>query len=130
MFNSKKYFLLALVGIALGFSAFAQVTRPMKERKTRMTLAWKDSLYYGANISLQMDNSGSLIDLSPNVGYKFNKFLSVGVQGIFTNISYRYSSSYTYKSTFYGAGVFVRFKPLPFLFLQAEYDILSVPDNF
>jgi hypothetical protein len=24
----------------------------------------------------------------------------------------------------------VRFKPLPYLFLQAEYDVLSVPDNF
>lgn len=132
MFNPKKYFILGLFLVFMFFHGIAQDTRPIKTKKNRGSkppIAWKDSLYYGGNISLQMTGYGSLVDLSPNIGYKFNKYVSVGVQGIFTNLTYRYSNQ-MYKYTFYGAGVFARFKPLPFLFLQAEYDILSVPDHF
>ena len=105
----------------------AQKNRPARQPKPAIN--WKDSLYFGGNLGIQFMGNGTLIDLSPNVGYKFNKYLSVGVQGIFTNLTVR-NVNFVYKYMFYGLGGFVRIKPLPFLFLQAEYDVLSVPDNF
>jgi hypothetical protein len=104
----------------------SQKTRPVK---IKPKITWKDSLYFGGNLGIQFTGNGSLIDVSPNVGYKFNKYLSVGLQGIFTNITVR-DINFIYKYTFYGLGSFIRVKPLPYLFLQAEYDVLSVPDNF
>jgi hypothetical protein len=114
------------------FIGFSQDTRPAKVRQKSGNKAFtfqRDSLYYGGNLGLQFSTGGSLIDLSPNVGYKLVKYVSVGLQGIFTNISYNYGG-FTERYTFYGAGTFIRIKPIRFLFLQAEYDVLSVPDNF
>jgi hypothetical protein len=124
-------FLLSLVAT----KGFGQDTRPAKVKQksgNKIFSFQKDSLYYGGNIGLQFSTGGSLIDLSPNVGYKLIKYVSVGVQGIFTNISYKYGGpgGLTERYTFYGGGVFVRVKPINWLFLQAEYDVLSVPDNF
>ncbi len=130
MLNLRKYLSLTLFVFLTSFIGFSQTNRPMKSRSDKPKIAWKDSLYYGGNLGLQLTGNGSLIDISPNVGYKFNKYASVGIQGIFTNITFRQSQSFTYKYMFYGAGAFVRIKPLNFLFLQAEYDVLSVPDNF
>jgi hypothetical protein len=129
MLNLRKYFLFSFFALLMCSFAVAQNNRPMKTKSTKPKIAWKDSIYYGGNLGLQVSGNGSLVDLSPNVGYKFNKFASVGLQGIFTNLSIRYNS-FTYRYMFYGAGAFVRIKPLPFLFFQAEYDVLSVPDNF
>jgi hypothetical protein len=111
----------------LSVAVFAQKIRTGRQPKQQIN--WQDSLYYGGNLGLQLMGNGSLIDISPNVGYKFNKYLSVGLQGIFTNLTIR-NGNFVYRYMFYGLGGFVRIKPLPFLFLQAEYDVLSVPDNF
>lgn len=129
MLNVRKYFLLGIFAFLMLTTVVAQNNRPMKARGPKPKIAWKDSIYYGGNVGLQFSTNGSLLDLSPNVGYKFNKVFSVGLQGIFTNLSIR-NNAYTYRYMLYGGGAFIRVKPLNFLFLQAEYDILSVPDNF
>jgi hypothetical protein len=110
-------------------SVYAQSSQKIRPTKIKPQISWKDSLYYGGNLGVQFYGNGSLFDLSPNAGFKFNKYLSVGLQGIFTNLTVR-DVNFVYKYTFYGLGSFVRIKPLPYLFLQAEYDVLSVPDNF
>ncbi|MDP2387058.1 MAG: hypothetical protein Q8M29_11845 [Bacteroidota bacterium] len=126
----NAYTFAIILSTLIQINGVAQDNRPAKVNQKSPKKNFADSLYYGGNLGLQFfGNSGSLVDLSPNIGYKFNKFLSVGVQGIFTNITQRYSG-FTYRYMFYGAGTFVRVKPLPYLFLQAEYDVLSVPDAF
>jgi len=127
MFTRHLFFLALFFSFNSNF--FAQSSQKIRPAKIKSQISWKDSLYYGGNLGIQFTGNGSLIDLSPNVGYKFNKYLSVGLQGIFTNLTVR-SSNFLYKYTFYGLGTFIRVKPLPYLFLQAEYDVLSVPDNF
>lgn len=127
MFRRYLFFLTFIFfSISMLFGQGSQKIRPAK---IKPKISWKDSLYFGGNLGIQFTGNGSLIDLSPNVGYKFNKYLSVGLQGIFTNITVR-DINFVYKYTFYGLGSFIRIKPLPYLFLQAEYDVLSVPDNF
>src|ERR1700752_3217039 len=123
------YTLAIILTTLLQVNGFGQDHRPAKVKQKTPKKNFQDSLYYGGNLGLQLYASGSLVDLSPNVGYKFNKFFSVGIQGIFTNITQKYGG-FNYRYMFYGAGAFVRVKPLPYLFFQAEYDILSVPDAF
>lgn len=103
--------------------------RPIKNTQKKAEINYKENIYYGGNLGLSFYSSGSLIDLSPNVGYKWNKYFSGGVQFIFTNINYR-DQNFTYNYRFYGAGVFARVLALDWLFLQAEYDILDVPADF
>lgn len=127
MFRRPLFFLIQF--LVCIYTINAQSSQKIRPIKNKPQITWKDSLYYGGNLGIQFTGNGSLIDLSPNVGYKFNKYLSVGLQGIFTNITVR-DINFVYKYTFYGLGSFIRVKPLPYLFLQAEYDVLSVPDNF
>lgn len=120
---------------ALLFTAIfcnAQDTRPVKGRMEKPKVNWKEQVYWGGNVGLRLTNSGSLVDLSPNAGYKFTKYVSGGAQVIFTNITIKtnVTNGFTYRYMFYGGGLFARVQTFNWLFLQAEYDILSVPDNF
>lgn len=127
-----KLSLSLLLLFSLVFVCYGQDSRPVRPAKSKTgtsTIDWKEKLYYGGNVGLQMYGSGGFLDLSPNIGYKLNNYVSGGVQMIYTNIWNRYGNI-TYKYTFYGAGVFARLKTFNWLFLQAEYDLLNVPDNF
>jgi hypothetical protein len=87
MFRRYLFFLTFIFfSISMLFGQGSQKIRPAK---IKPQISWKDSLYFGGNLGIQFTGNGSLIDLSPNVGYKFNKYLSVGLQGIFTNITVR-----------------------------------------
>ncbi len=97
--------------------------------KTREQSAFWKQVYWGGNLGLQLSNFGGMIDVSPNAGYKFNDFLSVGPQLIYTNLWAR-SGTVTYKYIFFGGGAFARVRVMQWLFLQAEYDLLSVPDLY
>ena len=86
-------------------------------------------MYWGGNVALSIGSGSGYYELSPNAGYKFNDVFSVGPQAIYQNYTYKYGNM-TYNYNIYGGGVFGRALLIPMLFLQAEYDILSVPDNF
>ncbi len=93
----------------------------------------KEKLYYGCNIALRFYSyNGSSVfyyDLSPHVGYKFTDVLSAGLQIIYNNsVLTRGNSSVSYNVV--GAGVFGRVIVYKYLFLQAEYDLLSVPQYY
>jgi hypothetical protein len=128
MLLPKNLFFFILLIWAMN-AAQAQDTRPAREKKQLEKTEWKEQVYYGGNLGLQFNGNGSLIDISPNAGYKFNKIISTGPQLIFTNLNYK-SQAFTYRYTFYGGGAFVRAQAFPWLFLQAEYDLLSVPNAF
>jgi len=125
----NRFNFLVFIGLFVFIDCKSQDTPPFKPVTKAPKNQWKDSLYYGGNLGVQLTSNGTLIDLSPNVGYKFNKILSIGLQAVFTTLSYR-TPNYNYRYTFYGLGSFIRIKPVSFLFLQAEYDLLNVPDNF
>lgn len=128
--KNRFYILLALL-LFVTVTLNAQDNRKpkVKDKSPKKTLFSADSIYWGGNLGLSAYNGTTFVDISPNVGYKFNKYISGGIQTIYTSITQRYGN-YVYKYSFYGAGPFIRIKPIKFLFLQAEYDILSVPDAF
>lgn len=92
-----------------------------------------DNIYYGCNIQLGFygTSMGNALyyDLSPHVGYKFNEFLSAGVQVIYNNTSYT-SGAKRFNYNIFGIGAFGRVLILDRFFLQAEFDALSVPANY
>lgn len=90
-------------------------------------------MYFGANLGLSYyaTSYGQVLyyDISPNVGYKLDKIFSVGVQIVNVN-SILYSGASHISYNIIGGGGFVRAQVLDFLFLQAEYDLLSVPTGY
>ncbi len=126
----KNGLLSILLFIGYMCKLYSQDNRPVKPaHNDKDKIKWQENVYWGGNLGLQLYGSTGMIDISPNAGYKLNKYVSGGIQLIYTNIWAHYSNS-TYRYKFYGAGLFARVKPLNFLFLQAEYDLLNVPDVF
>ncbi|MGZ3864283.1 MAG: hypothetical protein ACXVPF_13810 [Bacteroidia bacterium] len=110
-----------------GFTNYKNGGKPKEETP------FQDKLYYGCNIALRAYSSGGAsvfyYDLSPHVGYKFNEYLSSGAQIIYNNFVLTQGASHA-NYNIIGGGVFARFVFAKAFFLQAEYDILTVPDNF
>ena len=93
----------------------------------------KEKLYFGCNIALRYYsyNGASVFyyDLSPHVGYKFTEDLSAGIQIVYNNsVLTRGNSSASYNVI--GGGVFARYVIYKSIFVQAEYDLLSVPQDY
>jgi hypothetical protein len=95
-----------------------------------------EKLYFGCNVGLSYYGQGTggtnvlYYDLSPNAGYKFNKVLSAGVQIVYNNSILYYGNVHVSYSVV-GAGLFGRaLIPRTPFFLQVEYDILSVPQDY
>ena len=90
-------------------------------------------LYFGSYVYLTGYGtpSGAIIsyELSPHVGYKFNDKLSAGLQILYTN-SILTSGSNKVSYSIVGGGIFARYMPIKFLFVQVEYDFLTVPGNY
>jgi hypothetical protein len=89
---------------------------------------WK-KVYWGGNLALSFGSYSSYYEISPNAGYKINNILSVGPQIIYQSYTYHYSNANT-TFNIYGGGAFARALIIPQIFLQAEYDILSVPNSY
>lgn len=103
------------------------------KRPSTNTPPFTDNIYYGCNLQLgyYAASGGNILyyDISPHAGYKFNEYLSAGVQIIYNN--QRYSSGLTHINyDIFGIGGFGRVLLLGRFFLQAEIDALSVPGSF
>lgn len=134
-------FSLIFILMLSSFDAEAQRRRKSKKRTSRKArtekvdkdyLSFKDRLWFGSNVDLQLSNGFFQFGLNPMVGYKFTDWLSVG-PSLITNYSHTkiYDANnsnivYNLKSFNYGAGIFARAKFLNQFFFQTEYNISSV----
>ena len=126
MAKVQKIFVLIL--FFLPFISFSQGdTRPVREKKEKEPFEIREKLYWGSGISLYADRSNFMLDISPQLGYKIYEKFSVGVQALYTYQSLVYRNK-KYDLSIYGGGIFARYVILDWLFVQAEYDILSVPN--
>lgn len=103
------------------------------KRPTTDVTPFMDNVYYGCNLQLGAgsSNGASTIyyDISPHAGYKFNEYLSLGVQVIYNNTTYTFGTQRINYNIF-GTGVFGRILILNHLFIQGEIDALSIPANY
>ena len=82
----------------------------------------KDKMFIGGNFGLSFGDF-TLINISPQVGYRFNDILAagVGVNFIYSSTKYRYFQP-TYRESFGVAGlnIFGRVYPIQYAFLQLQ----------
>jgi hypothetical protein len=94
--------------------------------------------FWGGNLGL-MFGTYTIIDISPEVGYKVTERFHVGTGLTYTYYKYKiegtYNGSsttngYSFSTSIYGGRLFTRFYVLPNLFLHAEDEIinLDLPD--
>jgi hypothetical protein len=83
----------------------------------------KKKIYVGGDLSMRFGNL-TYVYAAPLAGYEFYKNLSAGITGIYQYIRLNNNGSIITEGTF-GGGVFMRYRPLDFLLLQTEFDILN-----
>lgn len=102
-------------------------------KSTKDQKPFSDQVYYGCNLALRAAayNGYNVVyyDVSPQVGYKFSDKLSAGFQFIYNNTIATYGGR-SLNYNIIGGGVFGRALITRNLFIQAEYDILSVPADY
>lgn len=102
----------------------------------------KENVFVGGSISLGFGSGSFGIGANPEIGYSVAQWLDAGIAA---NINYNSQRMYDYNGSGYydagrasifnyGAGVFARVYPLPFLFIQAQPEInwisVSQKDNY
>lgn len=135
MYAMKKV-LIVLVLMCGFYSAFAQdENEPYEETKGRFK---KENLFTGGGATLSIGSYSTVLGASPVFGYSINKWIDAGIVFNFTYASSRdvYYDPYTgryyvsddkARQTVFGPGVFARFYPLKFLFInvQAEQNFIT-----
>jgi hypothetical protein len=85
----------------------------------------KDKLFFGGNFGLSFGNY-TLINISPQLGYRFNKNLAAGagINLIYSSIKERYvSEPYKMSQGITGLNIFGRVYPVQFIMLQAQPEL-------
>jgi hypothetical protein len=87
----------------------------------------KDKLFIGGNFGLSFGDF-TLINISPQIGYRFNNFLAagVGVNGIYSSARSRFITGETASRENYGVvglNIFGRVYPIQYAFVQLQPEI-------
>ncbi|WP_315820640.1 hypothetical protein [Paraflavitalea speifideaquila] len=83
----------------------------------------RNKLFFGGNFGLGFGGNSTLVNVSPQIGYRFNPYLAAGagVTFLYSSYKYRYTNP-QYKENYGVAGlnVFGRVYPIEYLFLQIQ----------
>lgn len=116
----RKYLVLAALALVAITPLRAQ-DEPEQEEKRGFD---KSKLFFGGNFGLSFGSSFTLINVSPQVGYRFNRYVAAG-----TGVNFIYSSSkydwYGFRDNFGVAGlnIFGRVYPIEQLFAQVQPEL-------
>lgn len=116
-----KYLLALCLFSTVSFSLFAQDEDAPKKGFD------KDKLFISGNFGLSFGDF-TLINISPQVGYRFNNTLAagVGINGIYSATRSRYITGETYSRENYGVvglNIFGRVYPIQYAFLQLQPEV-------
>ena len=123
----KKTFLLSLlftVSLESGNIAHAQQRMEQDSVPVKKDRHIMDRLYIGGNVGLLFGTT-TLIELSPQVGYRLtDRFIpGIGITYIYQN--YRYNNL-RYENSVYGGSIFSKYFLTDKLFGHVEYEMLNV----
>ena len=125
----KKVFAI-LILLNISNASHAQDEKDVREEKKGGFK--KENLFTGGGLTLSFSNYTSVIGASPVLGYSINRWLDAGIVFNFNYSSDRhvtyydpysgiyYISNDKLRQTVFGPGVFARFYPIKFLFIQAQ----------
>ncbi len=123
----KKYvFALAMMIITGAQSALAQEDPDRGDAPEKRGFD-KSRLFFGGNFGLGF-GTNTFVNVSPQVGYRFNNYFAAGAGVNFNYYSYKsyYSNGETYSRESYGYSgfnIFGRVYPVRFLLLQAQPEL-------
>lgn len=117
----KKLFAVLMLTTVSYFAFSQEKDDGEEERKGGFK---KENLFTGGNVNLGFSNGGTVLGLSPFIGYSINKYVDVAISTNFSYTSLRDYEEYGDKirQTIYGPGAFVRVYPFRFVFAQAQYE--------
>jgi hypothetical protein len=118
-----KKFLLAACLLAM-FSVVA-VAQDRDEEEPAQKGFDKRRLFFGGNFGLAFGNYSTLVNVSPQIGYRFNKYVAAGTGINFIYSSYKYdfgdiNQNYKEEYGVTGLNVFGRFYPIQYAFVQLQ----------
>lgn len=120
-----KNILFLLIGLLVAGQSFAQYERePAREESKGFD---KNKLFFGGNFGLSFGDQ-TLINVSPQVGYRFNQYLAAGagINFIYSSLkSYYINGSVASRQNlgYGGLNVFGRVYPIQYIFLQAQPEL-------
>jgi hypothetical protein len=120
----KKYWIAACLCTLMAAGAFAQDEREAPEPEKKGFD--KSRLFFGGNFGLGFGNVSTLINVSPQIGYRFNEYLAAGagVNFIYSSYRYRYvQPEYKEQLGVAGLNIFGRVYPIEFLLLQVQPEL-------
>lgn len=82
----------------------------------------KEKLFFGGTFGLGFGSNNTLVNVSPQVGYRFNRYLAAGAGINFIYSSYKYGG---YKTNYgvTGLNIFGRVYPIDYAFLQLQPEL-------
>jgi hypothetical protein len=119
----RSLFIFLFLSLTLAVAAQVKNFTPEGEEE-KQPFFKKQNVFTGGTATLSFFNDGSVIGLSPYLGYSLNKYVDVAANFNFNLTSFRNYPSINDKirEYVYGAGAFVRLYPVQFLFAQASYE--------
>src|SRR5581483_2219097 len=116
---------LLLIGCL--FTCFAATTFAQDEEEPAKKGFDKNKLFLGGNFGLGFGSVSTLINVSPQIGYRFNRYFAAGtgVNFIYSSYNYQYITGENYKESYgvTGLNIFGRVYPIDFLFLQVQPEL-------
>lgn len=111
----RKLVMCLLIG-AVALQVQAQEEEDVREKGFR-----KENLFFGGNFGLGFGSNSTNIQVSPQVGYRFNNFVAAGAGINFNYFSYKYEWL-GYRENFGVAGlnIFGRVYPISVVLLQVQ----------
>lgn len=125
-FSNLLIKLIAMKKIILAACLFAMfsvvaVAQDREEEEPAKQGFDKSKLFFGGNFGLGFGNISTLVNVSPQIGYRFNRYLAAGTGINFIYSSYKYQyEGYKEEYGVTGLNVFGRFYPIEYAFLQLQ----------
>ena len=123
---NKSVVVLLLITVMAGSAAHAQRSR--EEDPEPKTGFDKSKLFFGGNFGLSFSSYYTLVNVSPQVGYRFNDYLAAGVGLNFIYSSQKYfdnfgNDAFRYNYGVTGVNVFGRVYPIRQVFFQLQPEL-------
>jgi hypothetical protein len=90
----------------------------------------KENLFTGGGITASFYSGGTVLGVSPVLGYSINKFIDAGVVANFTYTGIRQYSGDKYRQFVYGPGAFAKIYPVDFLFVQGTFEHNFIAETY
>ena len=86
--------------------------------------------FFGGGLGGGYSTYSSYIQITPIIGYSVSPKFQLGTRLTYMHQWYKDYGNVKYNYNIYGGSLFLRYLFLKFLYAQAEYEILSVPDYY